>query len=113
MNRKMRRAETRNNGKQHRSARRNESGHRPAPIAGALTRRFAEALHCHQSGRLTKAIAFYDQILSLNPHLAAAHCNRGAALVGLGRFADAEAAYRRAIALNPRFVDAYNNLGIA
>ena len=112
MNRKMRRAETRNSGKQHRSARPNESELRPAPISDALTRRFAEALHRHRSGRLTEAVAFYDQILSLNPHLAAAHCNRGAALAGLGRFADAEVAYHRAIALNPSFVDAYNNLGI-
>ena len=112
MNRRMRRAETRNNGRQHRSARRNESGHRPAPISDALTRHFAEALRCHQSGRLAEAVAFYDQILSLNPNLAAAHCNRGAALAGLGSFAGAEVAYRRAIALNPSFVDAYNNLGI-
>ncbi len=112
MNRKLRRAETRNTGKHHPSAGRSERAHPSTSIPDALTRRFAEALDCQQSGRLTEAVAFYDQVLLLNPHLAAAHCNRGAALAGLGRSADAEAAYRSAIAINPTLVDAHNNLGV-
>ncbi len=112
MNRKLRRAEARNTGRHNRSARRSTRPQRSAAISDVLRLHFAEALHRQQSGRLAEAIACYDWILLLSPHLAEVHCNRGAALAGLGRFAEAEAAHRRAIALNPHLVDAYNNLGI-
>jgi tetratricopeptide (TPR) repeat protein len=112
LNRKMRRAETRNGGR-HRQTPASGRKYRSTSNSDALTARFAEALHCQQSGRLAEAVVRYDRLLSVNPNLAEVHGNRGAALAGLGKFADAEAAYRRAIALNPDFVDAHNNLGIA
>ena len=112
MNRKMRRAETRNAGRHHLAARRSTPAQRSTPSSNALALHFAEALHCQQSGRLADAVACYDRILLLSPRLAEVHCNRGAALAALGRFAEAEAAHRRAIGLHPSFVDAYNNLGI-
>ena len=112
MNRKMRRAQTRNSGR-HRQAPASGRKHPPTSNFEALTRCFADALHCQQSGQLAEALVLYDRLLSLKPDLAEVHCNRGAVLAGLGKFADAEAAYRRAIALDPNFVDSHNNLGIA
>ncbi len=117
MNRKMRRAERRTLGKNTAFAafatrpRRNST--EPVSIFKVLPALFAEAVRCHQSGQLAAAIALYDRILSLKSDLPEAHCNRGVALVGLGRFEEAEAAHRQAIALNPSYADAYNNSGIA
>jgi tetratricopeptide (TPR) repeat protein len=99
MNRKMRRAEKRRIGRHSELAGRDEASS------------FAEAVRCYQFGQFAEAVALYDGILSLKPDLPEVHCNRGAALAGLGRLGDAEAAYRRAIALNPDFANAYNNLG--
>lgn len=81
--------------------------------ANTVASLFAAAVRHHQSGRLAAALAAYDRILLLKSDLPEVHCNRGAALVGLGLVADAEAAQRKAIALDPNYADAYNNLGIA
>ena len=114
MNRKMRRAETREIGGQARPGMRPFPARtKPAPISGIVTHRFGEALRCQQSGQLADAIARYDRIVSLNPNIPEIHNNRGVALAGLEKFRDAEAAYRRAIALNPDYADAFNNLGNA
>jgi len=72
---------------------------------------FAEVTTRHQVGQLADAIDLYDRILELSPGLTVGHCNRGAALAGLGRLQEAEAAYRKAIALAPGFADAHSNLG--
>lgn len=114
MNRKMRRAEKGQIGRYGCLAA--TPGHNRTRLSSAsneVPTLFAEAVRCHSSGQLAKAIAVYDRVLSLNNGLAEAHCNRGAALFGLGRLMEAEAAHLRAIALNPNFADAYNNLGIA
>ena len=72
----------------------------------------SDALQHQQSGQTSQAVALYDRILSLKPDIAEVHCNRGVALVSLGRLEDAETAYRQAIALNPSFANAHNNLGV-
>jgi tetratricopeptide (TPR) repeat protein len=112
MNRKMRRAERRDNGKPARlPAPQLPAGTKPASISDLVARQFIEAVRCHQSGQLADAIARYDRILSLNPGIAEIHNNRGVALAGLEKPADAEAAYRAAIALKPDYAEAFNNLG--
>ena len=114
MNRRMRRAEK---SAVDRKARFYEplprAGVKSSSISAIVSRRFEEAVRCHQAGQLANAIAQYDRIVALNPSVPEVHNNRGAALAGLERFADAEAAYRRAIALNPHYADAFNNLGNA
>lgn len=51
--------------------------------------------------------------IQANPHSAAAHCNLGNVLRGLGRREDALASYDRALALDPRHAEAFNNRGAA
>jgi Flp pilus assembly protein TadD len=88
----------------------------PATSAGVTTAvdvgsLFAEALKCHQAGRLLEAVTLYRRILAVEPQHANVHCNLGAALADLGQPATAEAAQRRAIELKPDFAEAHNNLG--
>ena len=111
MNRKMRRAQSRGSGK-HKRAAAGANQNRSEPVSGDVVSLFAQALHCHQAGRLAEAVALYDRILILEPDLPEVHGNRGVALAAAGRLGEAEKAHRRAIALAPDFADAYNNLGI-
>jgi tetratricopeptide (TPR) repeat protein len=114
MNRKMRRAESRQTSRRSRGiARPLPSGPKPASLSGLVAWQFGEAVRHQQAGQRAEAIALYDRLLSLNPNVAEAHNNRGAALAGLEKLADAEAAYRRAIALKPDYAEAFNNLGNA
>lgn len=96
-----------------RAARPTGGSTQPVSMFGALPALFAQAVRCHRSGELNAAVALYDRILLLKSDLPEVYCNRGAALLGLGRPLDAAAAHRRAIAFNPGYADAYNNLGIA
>jgi Tfp pilus assembly protein PilF len=69
------------------------------------------AINYQQAGRLADAVALYDQVLLHRPGVSGVHCNRGAALAGLGKLSEAQDSYLRAIALDRGAVDAYNNLG--
>ncbi len=64
-----------------------------------------------REGRLSEAVASYNQAIALKPNHARAHNNLGVALQGLGRLSEAEAKYNKAIALKPDYVEAHNNLG--
>jgi 2-polyprenyl-3-methyl-5-hydroxy-6-metoxy-1,4-benzoquinol methylase len=72
---------------------------------------FTRANNSLRQGNLDEAVAFYKQILALNPNLAEAHSNLGVALQALGKLEEAAAAYRSALAINPKLVAIYINLG--
>jgi protein O-GlcNAc transferase len=65
----------------------------------------------YQRGEHAEALRQIDAALKVNPHVAAAHNNRGGALKDLGRLEEALASYDRAIALKPDYVDAFYNRG--
>jgi len=81
--------------------------------ASNLEALFAEALACHQEGRLAKAAALYKRILLLRSDLPEVHNNLGIALFGLGRNDEALAAYRSAIDLKLDYPEAHCNRGSA
>jgi Flp pilus assembly protein TadD len=60
-----------------------------------------------------RAIADYDQAISLNPNDANTYNNRGKAKYKLKDYSGAVADYDQAISLNPNDASAYNNRGIA
>ncbi|MBD2542408.1 MULTISPECIES: serine protease [Planktothricoides] len=59
------------------------------------------------------AIASYNQAIRINPELALAYNNRGAAYADQGKLDQAIADYNQAIRINPEDADAYNNRGAA
>jgi predicted O-linked N-acetylglucosamine transferase (SPINDLY family) len=75
------------------------------------------------SGTLWKALAIalwmqgkdslqaLERATTLLPYDASMHCDRGSALVKLGKIDEAAACYRRAIAIDPGFVEALTYLG--
>src|SRR5215475_10863533 len=67
----------------------------------------------YQCGRHDDAVRQIDLALKVNPKVAAAHNNRGAALKELKRYAEALRDYDQAIALRLDYVDAFNNRGSA
>ena len=69
------------------------------------------AVEAHRAGRLQEAIAAYQRVIALNPKLASAYNNMGAALYMSGQFPAAAAWYRQAIQLGDE--DARGNLGEA
>jgi protein O-GlcNAc transferase len=78
----------------------------------------ADALHmlgvlAYRRGDHVTALSLIDQALSINPHAAAAHNNRGVVLAEIKRLKEAVASYERAIALAPDYVDAVVNRGNA
>ncbi len=66
-----------------------------------------------QRGDPAAAVAQIDRALKRNPNDAAAHNNRGNALLGLRRRDEALASYDRALALQPAYADAQCNRGAA
>ncbi len=64
-------------------------------------------------GRLTEAIAQYQQALQLKPDYAEAHNNLGNALAQAGKREEAIEQYEQALRINPDSAKAYNNLGNA
>ena len=63
--------------------------------------------------RPVEALASYDKAIVLKLDFAAAHNNRGNALMDLKRPAEALASYDKAIALKPDYVEAHSNRGNA
>ena len=62
-----------------------------------------------QQGDYVKALASFDQAISLDPGFADAWSGRAAALDKLGRYGEEIAAYDRVLAINPDDADAKNN----
>ncbi|MFB2968094.1 tetratricopeptide repeat protein [Aerosakkonema sp. BLCC-F183] len=62
-------------------------------------------------GDFQGAITSYDKALAIQPDLHEAWCNRGMALVKLGRFEEAIASYDKALAIQPDFHQAWYNRG--
>lgn len=71
------------------------------------------ALEAQQRGDLPTAIRDYEKALLLNPKLAEARVNLGAALADSGRFDDAIAQYRRALPDVPDKSAVQLNIGLA
>jgi tetratricopeptide (TPR) repeat protein len=67
---------------------------------------------CIAQGRYAEAIPFYEKLLTINPGLAEALNNLGAALFKLGRYNEAEDLFRRAIEIRPDYAEAHGNLGV-
>lgn len=66
-----------------------------------------------QQGKLTQAIAAFNQAIKIYPKFEKAHNNLGLALGSQNKFSEAAAAFKRALAINPQNFETYNNLGIA
>jgi tetratricopeptide (TPR) repeat protein len=78
--------------------------------------RHFDALHllgviAAQTKNPTKAAKLIGKAIEIDPHHAAAHCNRGTALQELGQRDAALASYDRAIAIKPEYAVAYINRG--
>jgi tetratricopeptide (TPR) repeat protein len=66
-----------------------------------------------QAKDYARAIADYDQSISINPRNGVAYWNRGNACAALRKIDDAIADYDRAIAINPKDFNAFNSRGKA
>ena len=85
---------------------------RPAPVGPrALQECFLAAVRAEESGEKQRAIALYEEILTLDPNYAAASINLGTIYFHLRQFDRAEALYRRATVADPDYVLAYFDLG--
>lgn len=76
-------------------------------------RLFSSAVAAQERGDFSAAIHDYQQLLELNPNLADARVNLGAALAHTGRFDDAIAQYRQALAAMPDNSAVRMDLGLA
>ena len=64
-----------------------------------------------EAGEFDRAMAYYEEALSIDPRFAPALYNMGNALADQGQFDQAAAAYREALEADPEFLMAYENLG--
>lgn len=64
----------------------------------------------YKEGRFKEALALYDKAIGLEPNRAWYHCNKGAALIGLGRLVEAAFACQQAISLDPSYRRAHYRL---
>lgn len=82
----------------------------------ALATGAVEALHrgidVLTAGQTEAAIGLLEEAVRIDPDLAEAHSQLGAAYLTQGAMEAAEASLRRALALNPNYVDALYNLGV-
>lgn len=90
----------------------------PAPLhvphtasARGVQERFFAAVQAEESGEKQRAITLYEEILTLDPHYAAAFINLGTMQFHLHEFERAEQLYRRATEVDPAYVLAYFDLG--
>jgi len=76
-----------------------------------LQERFHAAVQAEEAGEKQRAIALYEEILSIDPQYAAACINLGTIYFHLRRFDRAEELYRRATEVDPAYVLAFFDLG--
>ena len=72
-----------------------------------------DAMAKQQAGDLPGAVKEYREFLKLHPEATAIHSNLGAALAGLGRFAEAVSEYKFALKQSPKLPGARLNLALA
>jgi len=81
------------------------------PDPRGLQERFQSAVQAEEAGEKNRAIALYQEILSIDPQYAAACINLGTLYFHLRQFGRAEELYRRATVADPGYVLAYFDLG--
>jgi tetratricopeptide (TPR) repeat protein len=83
------------------------------PTAGqrGVQDRFLAAVQAEEAGEKQRAIRLYEEILSIDPHYAAAYINLGTMFFHQRQFARAEEFYRRATEADPGYVLAFFDLG--
>jgi tetratricopeptide (TPR) repeat protein len=86
-------------------------GRPDATLSRGVQERFFEAVQAEESGDKPRAIALYEEILTLDPHYAAAYINLGTMQFHLRQYERAEQLYRRATEVDPSYVLAYFDLG--
>ncbi|XP_020229934.1 TPR repeat-containing thioredoxin TTL1 [Cajanus cajan] len=64
----------------------------------------------YKQGRFEEALALYDRAIALDSNKATYHCNKSAALIGLGRFLQAIVECEEAIRLEPSYERAHTRL---
>jgi tetratricopeptide (TPR) repeat protein len=85
---------------------------RPAPAGPrVIQERFLAAVRAEEAGEKQRAIALYEEILTLDPDYAAASINLGTIYFHLRQYGRAEELYRRATVADPSYVLAYFDLG--
>ena len=73
---------------------------------------YQAAVDAHRSHNLKAALASYQEVIAINPGIAAVHNNVAAILLSQGKKLDAEASWRKAIKLKPEYAEAHYNLAI-
>ncbi|GEM_PF-621157 len=76
-----------------------------------LSSRLAEGLDMHTTGRLSKAIAIYTEVIKKDPRSVEAYNWRGMAYDDLGELDRALSDYNSAIRISKKYADVYNNRG--
>jgi tetratricopeptide (TPR) repeat protein len=93
------------------------SGFEPSPLRRGATSprgvqdRFLAAVQAEEAGEKPRAIALYEEILSIDPKYAAAYINLGTILFHQRNFTLAEELYRRATEVDSSYVLAFFDLG--
>jgi tetratricopeptide (TPR) repeat protein len=85
--------------------------HPGAPGSRGILERFQFAVQAEEAGEKQRAIALYEEILSIDPQYAAACINLGTLFFHLRLYGRAEELYRRATVADPDYVLAYFDLG--
>jgi len=93
------------------SARPSPLRHPGAPGLRGIQERFQSAVQAEEAGEKQRAIALYQEILSIDPQYAAACINLGTLFFHLRQYGRAEELYRRATEADPGYVLAYFDLG--
>jgi len=82
-----------------------------AQAANNIQERFHAAVRAEEAGDKQRAIALYEEILSIDPDYAAACINLGTVFFHLRQYGRAEELYRHATEADPNYVLAYFDLG--
>jgi DnaJ family protein C protein 7 len=64
----------------------------------------------YKQGRFSEALALYERAIAIDSNKATYHCNKSAALIGLGRFKDAIVECEEAIRIEPCYARAHSRL---